>query len=403
MILSATFSKPAGKCKEIFGKEYIKIRIWKNPAAGIKPKSEYEAEFFTQTQAFQKKMSAEEVDEFISLYAGTAFKAVTAQTEDEEITVMSNRHGEIKELRKPRKNKIEITGKSNRKKNYILKEGIPVPFLVKLGVMTKDGNVIAQKYDKFRQINRFLEFISDVIPDVKRLTAKEEGAQENPFSKERPLHIADFGCGKSYLTFALYHYLREIENLDVEITGLDLKADVIKKCSDLATELGYEGLHFYVGDVAEFSYSHKPDMIVTLHACDTATDYALDFAMRNNAKAILSVPCCQHEINLQLEKKHGIKPESPLSPLVRYGLIRERLSSLATDAMRAELLEQNGYSVDVLEFIDMEHTPKNILIRAVKNPSMDESRVEESKIRVSALLNELCVTQTLSELLRKKS
>ena len=305
MIISAVFSKPTNKCEAVLGKAYIRIRVWKSSGAGLFNEKGYEAEFFTLTQSFRKKMSDNEFSDFLEMCAGKIFKSVIEETENERITILANRRGEVKELRKPKKNTIFMQASDNRKKNYILKEGVPVDFLVKLGVMTGDGKVVAKKYDKFRQINRFLEFISDSLPSVKRLIAKEESLDfENPFSENRPLHIADFGCGKSYLTFALYYYLTEIENLETEITGLDLKADVISRCSNFADELGYRNLHFYVGDVAKFSYSHKPDIVVTLHACDTATDYALDFAVKNQTKAIFCVPCCQHEINLQLKKKN---------------------------------------------------------------------------------------------------
>lgn len=404
MILSAIFSKPTNKCEQLLGKPYLKIRIWKNSNAGLKINSGYEAEFFTKTQSFRKKMTDDEFENFISEHAGKTFKSVVQQTEDEEITILSNRHGEIKSIHHPKKNLQPINKGGDRKKNYILQDGIPVPFLVKLGVMSPEGKVVAQKYDKFKQINRFLEFIKDIIPDVKKLAAKEKGVELNEvFSKDSPLHIADFGCGKSYLTFAVYYYLTVIEKINVEITGLDLKADVIQKCSSLAKELNYEGLHFYIGDVAKFSYSHKPDIVITLHACDTATDYALDFAIKNNSKAILSVPCCQHEINLQLDKKAALKNESPLSSITKFGILRERLSALATDAIRGELLEQQGYAVQILEFIDMEHTPKNLLIRAIRksNENVSEKNISNSVTRTNALMHELDINQTLASLLSK--
>ncbi len=405
MILSATFSKPTNKCETVLGKPYIRIRFWKSATAALQVNAGYEAEFFTKTQSFRKKFSDSEFSDFVKNNMGQIFKSLVEQTEDEEIVFMANRHGEIKELHHPKKTQTTIAKSGDRTKNYILKEGTPVPFLIKLGVMSEDGKVIAKKYDKFRQINRFLEFISDIIPDVKNLAARELGVEaEEAFTKEHPLHIADFGCGKSYLTFAVYHYLTEIEKLNVEITGLDLKADVIKKCSDFAKELGYDGLHFYVGDVAEFSYSHKPDIVVTLHACDTATDYALDFAIKNNSKAILSVPCCQHEINLQLDKNERLANDNPFASLARHGIIRERLSALVTDSLRAELLEQQGYSVQILEFIDMEHTPKNLLIRAVKKneETVGNKILESSKSRVGAVIKELNINQKLLELLSTK-
>ena len=237
----------------------------------------------------------------------------------------------------------------NRKKRYILEPGQKVGFLEDLGVQTKEGKIITARYDKFRQINRFLEFVEDVLPKL---------------PKEREITILDFGCGKSYLTFAMYHYLKELKGLAVKIIGLDLKEDVIANCNQLAEKYGYKGLHFYVGDIANYNGSDQVDMVVTLHACDTATDYALDKAVRWGAKVILSVPCCQHELNGQIQN-------DILEPVLRYGLLKERMAALITDGLRAQILESKGYDVQILEFIDMEHTPKNILIRAVKRQGKD--------------------------------
>lgn len=232
----------------------------------------------------------------------------------------------------------------NKKKKYILQEGTVLPFLVDLGVMTKDGQIVKSKSDKFRQINRFLEYIEDVLPFL---------------SQERELTILDFGCGKSYLTFVLYYYLKILKGYHINVIGLDLKSDVIKNCNVLSEKYGYEKLHFLEGDIASYHGSCSVDMVVTLHACDTATDYALHKAVSWGAQVILSVPCCQHELNKQIQSE-------VLAPVLKYGLVRERMAALITDALRAELLETKGYRVQLLEFIDMEHTPKNILIRAVK-------------------------------------
>lgn len=397
MILSAVFSKPSKTCQEIFGKPYIKIRIWKNPSPSAKKQNKFQAEFFTEKQAFQKSFTAEQAQEFIEEHAGTAFKNCIVKTDTEEITTMANKKGEIKVFRKATKNfstEQKFSNNFNRIKNYILQEGNPVPFLIELGVMTKDGKVVAQKYDKFRQINRFLEFINDIIESIEKLN----GAS---YTQENPLRIVDFGSGKSYLTFAVYYFLTELKKIPAYITGLDLKEDVIKNCDSLAKKLGCKNLEFKIGNIADYSSEKNPDIIITLHACDTATDFALDYAVKHNAKAILSVPCCQHEINSQLEKQK-IKSESPFASIERFGILRERFAAIATDAIRAELLEQCGYTVQVLEFIDMSHTPKNILIRAVKKQS-DNFKNKESKIRMKSLLDELYCNQTLEKLLSKES
>ncbi len=262
----------------------------------------------------------------------------------------------------------------NRKKQYILDPERKVDFLVDLGVQTREGKIVHAQYDKFRQINRFLEFIEDVLPRL---------------PKDREISILDFGCGKSYLTFAMYYYLKELRGLNVAITGLDLKEDVIENCSRLAEKYGYDKLHFSVGDIARYQGADQVDMVVTLHACDTATDYALDKAIRWGAKVILSVPCCQHELNRQMENEI-------LAPIFRYGLIKERMAALFTDALRAQILESRGYDVQVLEFIDMEHTPKNILLRAVKNDGKKRTQNYQN------LMDFLHVNPTLARLQREE-
>ncbi|HWL13207.1 MAG TPA: SAM-dependent methyltransferase, partial [Ureibacillus sp.] len=236
----------------------------------------------------------------------------------------------------------EINLSHNRKKQYLLDDATPYPFLIRLGVQTEEGKVKKQKFDKFRQINRFVEFIHDSLEHL---------------PKDRQIRILDFGSGKSYLTFALYHYLKIEKGLDIRVTGLDLKKEVIEECNQIARDLNYEQLEFLVGDINDYNDENSVDMVVTLHACDVATDMALARAVKWGAKVILSVPCCQHELNRQLE--------SPvLEIMTQHGLIKERFASLATDAIRAEILTLVGYDTQVLEFIDIEHTPKNILIRA---------------------------------------
>ncbi len=388
MLISATLSKPTKIVEEKLGRNFQKIRIARNPS--VKISASYEMEMFTDKQAFHKTLTEKEAVEFIEQNSGTCFKNVIERTDTEEITILTNKHGETKTLRKPLKNMQPVQNKTfNRKKNYIIPEDTPVPFLTELGVMTKDGKIISQKYDKFRQINRFLEFIDDIIDDVIKLNKKN-------FTKEEPLRVIDFGSGKSYLTFATYYFLNDIKKIPCRITGLDLKEDVIKECSALSKKLNCLNLDFKIGNIEDFDEDKNPDIIITLHACDTATDYALNYAVTKNAKAILSVPCCQHEINIQLEKSSTVK-NSSFSLLAKYGLIRERFSALVTDALRAELLEQQNYNVQILEFIDMSHTPKNILIRAVKKQG------HQTKSGDLKILDELKITQTLSKLLSRKN
>ena len=232
----------------------------------------------------------------------------------------------------------------NRKKRYLLEEGTPIPFLVDLGVMTAEGAIVRSRYDKFRQINRYLEFVEDILPEL---------------DKDRELTLIDFGCGKYYLTFALYYYLTVKKQYRIRMIGLDLKKDVMEHCQELAEKYGYDRLTFLTGDIADYDGVELVDMVVSLHACDTATDYALEKALQWNAKVIFAVPCCHHELNRQMHS-------TEMNPVLKYGLIQERMAALMTDAFREDVLELEGYQVQVLEFIDMEHTPKNILIRAVK-------------------------------------
>jgi SAM-dependent methyltransferase len=284
------------------------------------------------------------------------YKQALFKTPDADVQVLVNKKGQLSLLIHSRaSNRESAPQQHNRNKTYVLPDGEPVPFLISLGVMTVEGRVVKAKYDKFRQINRFLEMVSDVIPDLPR---------------SKPLTIVDFGCGKSYLTFALYHLLAIKEQLPVRIIGLDLKQDVIETCSKLALELGWDNLTFSVGDIAKFEGHTSVDMVVTLHACDTATDSALLKAIGWEASVILSVPCCQHELFRQIS-------QPMLKPLLKHGILKERLTALVTDAVRANLLELAGYRTQLLEFIDLEHTPKNILIRAVKGHQADMEQLKQ--------------------------
>lgn len=461
MIISVTFSKPAKNISEILGKDFVRAKIKLTSSSGAAESQEYFAEFFTEKQAFHRHFSASELDDFIKTHAGTTFKNVVERTESEEITLMASKKGKITRLVKKLKNGADAQGigvaadrtkeensflqnnaatdggmgqknarifdsrfdkdvdepriarpeglrpketknikfadnfSQNRRKNYILAEGRPVPFLVRLGIMTAEGKVVSAKYDKFRQINRFLEFVDDILPDV--LAAKRA---QNDGS---PLSIVDFGSGKSYLTFAVQYFLSEIKEIPCEIFGLDLKKDVIEYCSRLASELGLKNLSFAVGDIADFNGDKNPDIVITLHACDTATDYALDYAVSHGAKAILSVPCCQHEINSQLTAKNA--KGTGFEILSKYGLIKEKFSALLTDALRGDLLEQRGYKVQMLEFIDDSATPKNLLIRAVKTMKNGGSSAKQAEENQKAglaqeVLKKLEVKQTLEQLFR---
>lgn len=324
----------------------------------LKDKLQYQASEYVGKQIFHNNYSKEELIQGIYSYLEEGMKQIQITTKLKDYTILVSKKGKVtiksKQIGvKQAERSVNLT--HNRKKQYILEEGILVPFLLDLGIMTTEGKIVHAKYDKFKQINRYLEFIEDILPNL---------------DKDRELTIIDFGCGKSYLTFAMYYYLRELKGYNIKVIGLDLKVDVIKKCSQLAKDYGYNNLVFLEGDIASYNGVTEVDMVVTLHACDIATDYALAKAVGWNAKVILSVPCCQHELNGQVKNEI-------LEPIFSYGLVKERMSSLLTDSIRAELLELAGYKTGVLEFIDMEHTPKNILIRGVKRVNPEELSLEQ--------------------------
>lgn len=347
----------------------------------------FQAEEQAGKQAFHRNLDWDEAADYVTGLLDGSFRQAEIASGLGKALILVSRKGKVtvKVKQNPRPARILSAGNlasreperavllsHNRKKHYILEEGIPVPFLVDLGVMTKEGRVVNSRYDKYRQINRFLEFIEDILPNL---------------DQDRESTIIDFGCGKSYLTFAMYYYLKELKGYPVRIIGLDLKEDVIEHCSRLGRQYGYEGLSFCHGDIASFEGVEKVDMVVTLHACDLATDYALEKAVNWGARVILSVPCCQHELNGQMEN-------SLLRPVLQYGLIKERMAALYTDAIRAQVLEYRGYRTQILEFIDMEHTPKNILIRAVR-----QGKKRDNGLQIRELADFLHVKPTVVELL----
>lgn len=343
-LIRAVISNPRDKSADTISK--IKIR----PVL-LNGEIRYQVTEYIGTQVIHKNYTASEAVNYIIRMIEDSFKQCELTAEEQTVNILVSKKGKITVTH--RKNKLQQIGmkqgssriRHNRTKNYILKEGMPVPFLIDLGVMNKQGDIIKSRYDKFRQINRFLEFVRDVVSELPR---------------DREISIIDFGCGKSYLTFAIYYYLHELCGFDISITGLDLKKDVIERCNRLSDSYGYDKLIFKPGDIADYTGQSSVDMVVTLHACDTATDHALYKAVSWNAKVILSVPCCQHELNSQIHS-------DTMRPVLNYGILKERLAALMTDAIRAEVLKIQGYHTDILEFIDMEHTPKNLLIRAVKS------------------------------------
>lgn len=327
------------------GGDFIKIKV--RPVM-IRDSLYFQVSRYTDKQVFHENMTAEDALETLSGWILHDFRQAQIRMQDEMVTVLVSKKGKATVKSK----KAACIGtqnlEHNRKKQYIIEEGTAVPFMIDLGVMTESGKIIRTRYDKYRQINRFLEFIEDILPEL---------------PTDRTVHIIDFGCGKSYLTFAMYYYLKVLKHYDIRITGLDLKQKVIEDCQALADRYGYDGLQFLCGDIADYNGTDEVDMVVTLHACDTATDYALYKAVKWHASVILSVPCCQHELNRKMQCE-------TLSGAFQYGLIKERTAALMTDAMRGQLLEMKGYKTQLLEFIDMEHTPKNILIRGVKSKGL---------------------------------
>lgn len=327
----------------------------------------FNIERLTEKQAFHEKIESGMLSDFLYKELTENFKQLSASCLEYDYSIKISKKGKILTNRTKKQSTVTEVINHNRKKNYIFEEGIFVPALYELGIMTSEGKIVASKYDKFKQINRFAECVDDAF--------------KNNTNVDETLEIIDFGCGKSYLTFVLYYYFTEIKKINVSVTGLDLKQDVIKKCNDIAEKYGYKNLKFLCGDIKDYNPQKPPHMVITLHACDVATDYALYNAINWGSKYIFSVPCCQHELNSDISSKS-------LELMTGYGLIKERFCALATDAIRAKLLEYCGYKTDVLEFIDVDNSPKNILIRAEKKQKTNEfkKRATEREIREFSLM-----------------
>lgn len=336
----------------------------------------YQLEKFTDKQVFHENIKVENISDKIYECLNENYKQLSAWSCNFTYDMKISKKGKIFLGKKKCDNSKNINKGHNKEKNYILKEGMIIEPLIDLGVFTKEGKIVNSKYDKYKQINRFIEIIDDEI-------------KKNNYND---LTILDFGCGKSYLTFVLYYYFVKIKNINVKMIGLDLKEDVIKKCNEIAQRYNYENLYFELGDINGFKYNNKVDMVITLHACDTATDYALYNAIKWNSNMIFSVPCCQHEFNSQIKT-------NDLSILTKYGIVQERISALMTDSVRANLLECAGYKTQLLEFIDISHSPKNILIRASKSNISKEKR-EKSFEEVNSLIKTFNFNPTLYNLLK---
>jgi len=337
----------------------------------------WQAEKYTQKQVFHQTLTNKELQAFLYQALSSEFKQSNAWDKENEHSIRISKNGKISYLKKKSGQAPKAKTEHNRKKNYILEEGKIIPPLLDMGIFTAEGKIVRSMYDKYRQINRFIELVDDEIDSL---------------AKGRTITVIDFGCGKSYLTFILYYYLVEIRSLDVRMIGLDLKADVIENCNQTAKKYGYDQLHFELGDIKGYHCPYPVDLVISLHACDTATDYALYNAIQWKAKLIFSVPCCQHELNQQIKSDQ-------LSILTRYGIVKERVSALMTDVVRGNILTENGYQTQLLEFVDLSHTPKNILIRAVRSELSEQTR-REARQEIENLKLQFGFRQTLDELVK---
>lgn len=346
--------------------EYTKIII--KPLI-IKNNFVYQFEQFKNNKAYHSNLTIEESIQKLSTIIENFYQYVVFTTEADIQIIRGKKDFNMKSTC----NQKEICSlEHNKVKKYILEEGTPIPFLIRLGIMGEDGKVFKKSYDKFRQINKYLEFIDETIKELK-----------NKKYIDTHIKAVDFGCGKSYLTFALHYYLKNIQNMTFEVIGLDLKKDVIEHCNQIAKDLNMENIEFLTGDIKDFNKLKNVDLIFSLHACNNATDYSLLKGLELGAKAILAVPCCQHEFNQKMSQNKKSEFFAFENPIGKHGILLEKFASLDTDALRAQALELCGYKTQVMEFIDMEHTPKNILIRGVKeNPNKNtlEKKLQEYEV-----------------------
>ena len=346
--------------------EYTKIII--KPLI-IKNNFVYQFEQFKNNKAYHSNLTIEESIQKLSTIIENFYQYVVFTTEADIQIIRGKKDFNMKSTC----NQKEICSlEHNKIKKYILEEGAPIPFLIRLGIMGEDGKVFKKSYDKFRQINKYLEFIDETIKELK-----------NKKYIDTHIKAVDFGCRKSYLTFALHYYLKNIQNMTFEVIGLDLKKDVIEHCNQIAKDLNMENIEFLTGDIKDFNKLKNVDLIFSLHACNNATDYSLLKGLELDAKAILAVPCCQHEFNQKMSQNKKSEFFTFENPIGKHGILLEKFASLATDAFRALSLELCGYKTQVMEFIDMEHTPKNILIRGIKeNPNKNilEKKLQEYEI-----------------------
>ena len=366
-IQKAVFSKPVNK-----DSEFKKITVSRMPKF-------FQVAKFTEKQVFHENIDFSKIAERCIQLAQNCFLQVYARSSSKEFNILISKNGMVSFKEKTIASEAVAPAEHNRHKQYIIPEGKVIEPLVDMGIFTKEGKVINAMYDKYKQINRLIELIDDAI-------------KQNDY---KSLNIIDFGCGKSYLTFIVYYYLTEIKGIDAHIIGLDLKKDVIEKCNKASQKYGYKNLRFELGDINGYKCPFDVDMVITLHACDTATDFALYNAIEWGAKMIFSVPCCQHELNKQIKTDN-------LSILTRHGIIQERFSALLTDSIRGNLLEYCGYKTQLLEFIDFAHTPKNILIRAVLRNTTPKATKEKALNEVNSAIKEFNVEPTLYKLLIEK-